>query len=77
MRETPPELHQPHLNTCSKPNIDESEISDTDDLDYVPQGQYGVVGVNPALLDEEGSFDGIEDLSDESSKRKLRPSPID
>ena len=30
-----------------------------DDLDYVPQGQAGVVGVyrNPALLDEEESFD--------------------
>ncbi len=28
----------------------ESEISDADDLDYVPQGQSGVVGENPALL---------------------------
>ncbi len=27
----------------------------TPDLDYVPQGQSGVVGVNPALLDEEDS----------------------
>ncbi len=29
----------------------ESEISDANDLDYVPQGQSGYVGVNPALLD--------------------------
>ncbi len=33
----------------------ESEISDADYLDYVLQGQSGVVGVNPALLDEEDS----------------------
>ncbi len=32
-----------------------SEIPDADDLDYVPQGQSGVVGVNPALLDEDDS----------------------
>ncbi len=44
-----------------------SEISDADDLDYVPQGQSGVVGVNPALLDEE-DCDDTEDLSDESSE---------
>ena len=33
----------------------ESEISDADDLDFVPQDQAGVVGVswNPALLNEE------------------------
>lgn len=46
----------------------DSVISDADDLDYVPQGQSGVVGVNPALVDEEDSFDDIEDLSDESSE---------
>ncbi len=28
----------------------------------------GVVGVNPALLDEEDSFDGIEDVSSRLSK---------
>ncbi|KAF4113096.1 hypothetical protein G5714_005641 [Onychostoma macrolepis] len=50
----------------------ESEISKADDLDYVPQGQSGVVGVNPVLLDEEGSFDGIEDLSDESSEEETQ-----
>ncbi len=48
----------------------ESEISDADDLDYVPQGQSGVVGVNPALLDEEDSFDDTEDLTDESSEEE-------
>ncbi|KAL1260140.1 hypothetical protein QQF64_007967 [Cirrhinus molitorella] len=48
----------------------ESEISNADDLDYVPQGQSGVVGVNPALPDEEDSSDDFEDLSDESSEEK-------
>lgn len=44
----------------------ESEISDAVDLNYVPQGQSGVVGMswNPALLDEEDSFNDIEDSSD-------------
>lgn len=50
----------------------DSVISDADDLDYVPQGQSGVVGVNPALVDEEDSFDDIEDLSDESSEDKTQ-----
>ncbi len=50
----------------------ESEISDADDLDYVSQGQSGVVAVNPALLDEEDSFDDTEDLSDESSEEQTQ-----
>ena len=39
-----------------------SEISDAEDLDFVPQDQAGVVGEswNPALLHGEGSFDDIE-----------------
>jgi len=46
----------------------------TPDLDYVPQGQAGVVGVsrNPALLDEEDSFDEIEDSPDESSEEETQ-----
>ncbi|KAK9976650.1 hypothetical protein ABG768_021855 [Culter alburnus] len=50
----------------------ESEISDADDLDYVPQCQSGVVGVHPALQDEEDSSDDIEDLSDESSEEETQ-----
>ncbi len=55
----------------------ESEISDAGNLDYVPQGQSGVVGVNPALLDEEDSLMTLETCLMSSLKRKLRPSPID
>ncbi len=47
-------LHDEEDQTILSPDS-ESEISDDDDLDYVPQVQSGVVGVNPALLDEEDS----------------------
>ncbi len=30
-------------------------------MTYVPQSQSGVVSVNPALLDQEDSFDDIKD----------------
>ncbi len=50
----------------------ESEIFDADDLDYVPRVQSGVVGVNPALLDEEDSCDDIENLSDQSTEEKTQ-----
>lgn len=52
----------------------ESDISDADDLDYVPQGQAGVLGLSrtPALLDEEHSFDEIEDSPDESSEEETQ-----
>ncbi len=49
----------------------ESKISDADDLDYVPQGQSGVVGENPALLWRR-LCDDIEDLSDESSEEETQ-----
>ncbi len=55
----------------------ESEISDADDLDYVSQGQSGVVGVNPALLDEEDSVMTLKTCLMSPLKRKLRPSPIE
>ncbi len=47
-------LHDEEDQTIISPDS-ESEISNADDLDYVSQGQSGVVGVNPALLDEEDS----------------------
>ncbi len=48
-------LHDEEDQTILSPDS-ESEISDDDDdLDYVPLVQSGVVGVNPALLDEEDS----------------------
>ena len=49
----------------------DSEISNADDLDYVPQDQAGVVGVswNPALGNE-GSFDG--DSPDESFEEETQ-----
>ncbi|XP_067101197.1 piggyBac transposable element-derived protein 4-like [Osmerus mordax] len=50
----------------------ESEISDADDLDYVPHAQAGVLGVNPALPDEEDSCDYIEESSDESSEEEIQ-----
>lgn len=64
----------------------ESETSDDDDPDYLPQGQAGVVGLsgNPALLheedfsdDAEDSSDDAEDSSDESSEKETQPSLID
>lgn len=52
----------------------ESETSDYDDPDDLPQGQAGVVGVsgNPALLHEEDSSDDAEDSSDESSEEETQ-----
>ncbi len=47
-------LHNEEDPAILSPNS-ESEISDAADLDYMPQGQSGVVGVNPALLDEDDS----------------------
>lgn len=57
----------------------ESETSDDNDPDYLPQGQAGVVGVsgNPALLHEEDFSDDSEDSSDESSEKETQPSLID
>ncbi len=55
----------------------ESEISDADDLDYVSQGQSGVVGVNPALQDEEDSVMTLKTCLMSPLKKKLRPSPKD
>ena len=51
----------------------DSEISNADDLDYVPQDQAGVVGVslNPALGNE-GSFDDEGDSSDESFEEETQ-----
>ena len=51
-----------------------SETSDAEDQDYVPQEQDGVMGEswNPALLNEESSFDGIGDSSDESSEEETQ-----
>ncbi len=54
----------------------ESEIFDADDLDYVPQVKSGVVGVNPALLDEEDCVMTLKTCLMSPLKRKLRPSPI-
>ena len=56
----------------------ESEISDAEDLDYVLQNQAGVVGVsrNPALLNEEGSFDETEDTSKEPSPKWRRKNKL-
>ena len=55
-----------------------SEISDAEDLDFVPQDQAGVVAVswNPALLNEEGFFDDIEDSLDEFTEEETEPNPI-
>ncbi len=54
----------------------ESEIFDADDLDYVPQVKSGVVGVNPAILDEEDCVMTLKTFLISPLKRKLRPSPI-
>ncbi len=47
------------------------QVQSADNLDYVSQGQSGVVGVNPALLDEE---DSAMTLKTEDLKMRLRPS---
>lgn len=50
----------------------ESDISDDDDPEYLPQDQAGVVGVseNPAFLNEEESSQDSEDSSEEESQTK-------
>ncbi len=55
--------------------LSENEF-DTPDLDYVSQGQSGVVGVNPALQDED-SVMTLKTCLMSPLKRKLRPSPKD
>ncbi|KAK9958675.1 hypothetical protein ABG768_010780, partial [Culter alburnus] len=64
-------LHTVQDEAILSPDL-ESEISGADDLDYVPKGQSGVIGANPALLDEENSSDDIEDLSDVSSEEETQ-----
>ncbi|KAL2095507.1 hypothetical protein ACEWY4_010226 [Coilia grayii] len=52
----------------------ESDISDDDDPEYLPQDQAGVVGVSgdPAFLHEEQSSQDSEDSSDESSEEETQ-----
>lgn len=56
---------------CTDP---ESDISDDDDPEYLPQDPAGVVGVsgNPAFLHEEESSQDSEDSSDESSEEEAQ-----
>ncbi len=51
------------------------QVQSADDLDYVSQGQSGVVGVNPALLDEEDFAMTLKTCLMSHLKMRLRPSP--
>ncbi len=46
-------------------------------ITYVLQGQSGVVGIHPALLDKEDSVMTLKTCLVSPLKRKLRPSQID
>lgn len=52
----------------------ESDISDDEDPEYLPQYQAGVVGVpvNPAFLDESVSSQDSDDSSNESSEEETQ-----